>query len=70
MFCPLCRWEYEKGAAMCPDCKVPLVDEIPSENEKKELYEGIGTHDICRGAHNAQSIKNRLLRFHFGKHQL
>ncbi len=29
MFCPECRIEYLEGAFMCPDCRVPLVAELP-----------------------------------------
>ncbi len=29
MFCPQCRAEYREGFVECPDCLVPLVDELP-----------------------------------------
>ena len=32
-WCPKCRYEYRDGIEMCPDCKVALVDELPSEDK-------------------------------------
>ena len=29
-FCPKCRYEYEPGVLNCPDCKVELVDHLPT----------------------------------------
>lgn len=31
MFCPKCRMEYTEGVFLCPDCREPLVDELPPE---------------------------------------
>lgn len=30
-WCPKCRNEYVEGGAVCADCQVPLVDELPEE---------------------------------------
>lgn len=30
-WCPKCRNEYVEGVAVCADCQVPLVDELPEE---------------------------------------
>lgn len=30
-FCPQCRFEYEPNVAVCPECGVPLVAELPPE---------------------------------------
>lgn len=32
-WCPKCKYEYVAGKTFCPDCKVNLVDELPSEIE-------------------------------------
>jgi len=32
-YCPVCRMEYRPGVERCPDCDVPLVDELPPEPE-------------------------------------
>lgn len=33
MFCPRCRYEYVEGTGKCPDCKAPLVTELPPEKQ-------------------------------------
>jgi hypothetical protein len=33
MFCPQCRAEYRKGFFRCSDCDIPLVDELPPDDE-------------------------------------
>ncbi len=30
MFCPVCEEEYREGFSECAECKVPLVDALPS----------------------------------------
>ncbi len=30
-YCPQCRYEYEVGVLVCPDCNRPLVDQLPPE---------------------------------------
>ncbi len=30
-YCPQCRYEYEAGVLLCPDCNRPLVDQLPPE---------------------------------------
>lgn len=31
MFCPVCEAEYLEGVHGCPDCRVPLVPELPPQ---------------------------------------
>jgi hypothetical protein len=31
MYCPECKAEYLEGIHGCPDCRVPLVQELPSQ---------------------------------------
>lgn len=43
-FCPQCSYEYVEGVKECPDCHVPLVDELPKRSEKplhEEEYVGL-----------------------------
>ncbi|MEW6410836.1 MAG: hypothetical protein AB1483_00015 [Candidatus Zixiibacteriota bacterium] len=40
MFCPKCRYEYEAGVEVCPDCDEPLVASLPVEDaDDGEGYE-------------------------------
>ena len=34
-FCPKCRAEYVEGIALCSNCQVELVNELPPEYEGK-----------------------------------
>lgn len=31
MFCPECQYEFREGVTVCPDCGVPLLEELPSK---------------------------------------
>src|SRR4051794_41094394 len=31
MYCPSCGGEYREGYTVCADCKVPLVEHLPSD---------------------------------------
>jgi len=44
-FCPECRSEYVAGHDSCTDCKVPLVDELPTKPEY-ELVEVYAAADL------------------------
>lgn len=35
-WCPKCKAEYREGFTECSSCHVPLVDELPAENEVPE----------------------------------
>jgi hypothetical protein len=38
-YCPDCRDEFEDWVKICPDCQVPLVDELPDLPEIKPSKE-------------------------------
>jgi len=51
LYCPSCKAEYKTGIAHCPDCGVPLVDELPvdgpmtpEEEEAASLVEVFSTY--------------------------
>jgi len=33
MFCPQCKAEYREGFFTCADCSIPLVSELPKDEE-------------------------------------
>lgn len=41
MFCPSCRAEFREGFTECADCGEALVAELPPENAREELVEGL-----------------------------
>jgi hypothetical protein len=45
MFCPVCKAEYIEGITQCADCKIPLVERLPGEeqqdNESREKAEDL-----------------------------
>ncbi len=48
MFCPLCKAEYREGFTTCADCSVPLVAEIPREEEPQlvEVFQTLDQSEI------------------------
>jgi len=45
MFCPACEAEFRTGITECPDCEVPLVEELPPPPEDEPLTEVFRTGD-------------------------
>lgn len=39
MFCPNCRYEYNEGVLICPDCGANLVMELPPDVRKEKEKE-------------------------------
>ena len=34
MYCPNCKYEYQPGVTVCPDCGKKLVDKLPQDKDK------------------------------------
>ena len=47
MYCPHCRSEYRPGFALCKDCEIGLVEELPPEAKPEfvDLVEVLSTAD-------------------------
>jgi hypothetical protein len=38
-YCPQCRDEFQDWVKDCPDCKIPLVAELPPQSEHEQVDE-------------------------------
>ena len=49
MYCPECRAEFREGITICPDCEVPLVEELPDEStdSPEDLVRIFETADVA-----------------------
>ncbi len=43
-FCPQCRCECEPGTELCPDCDLPVVEELPDADEQGEMGKFVLLH--------------------------
>jgi hypothetical protein len=75
-FCPKCRYEYEVGILVCPDCNETLVDELPPEKIAAVMPDdswivvgnvasGIKS-EIARGSLDSNNIPSVILSSTFG----
>ncbi len=58
MFCPQCKCEYREGFTQCSDCKVLLVDTLPTEITDRQ------------SSRSQQYIEYQLIRTTFGTTEL
>ncbi len=42
MFCPICKAEYHEGFVTCADCSVPLVAQLPQNEDQRQGSETPG----------------------------
>ena len=75
-FCPKCKYEYQPGVLMCPDCNVQLVDRLPeapraatppddSWIEVAGVGSGLST-DLAMGALENANIPSTVITSSFG----
>lgn len=57
MFCPKCGYEYRNEFSECPDCQVPLEENIP-DDKKHYNQNKIRLYKLCNALENA--IKKAL----------
>jgi len=75
-YCPKCRYEYQAGVLICPDCHVTLVDQLPPKTPAAvtpdDSWVPIGSvasqmkSEIAKGALNSSNIPSMILSSMFG----
>jgi len=45
-FCPNCKYEYEQGVAICPDCGEDLVESLPEPEALQEPIKHVFLRDV------------------------
>lgn len=75
-FCPKCKYEYETGVFVCPDCNEALVDELPREKSSAmvpdESWVPVGQvasqmkSEMAKGALDSNNIPSMILSSTFG----
>jgi Cys-tRNA synthase (O-phospho-L-seryl-tRNA:Cys-tRNA synthase) len=63
LFCPKCRDEFREGFAVCPDCDVSLVNQLPEQKQPPAeefvtvaTFENLIAASVARGALEAAGI--------------
>ena len=74
-FCPVCRYEYEPGVRICPDCDEELVDRLPETGTAAMTPDdswivvgqvaGDMKSDIARGSLDSNNIPSVILSSSF-----
>ena len=61
-FCPKCKYEYNPGVTVCPDCNEPLVDELPTKATTAAVQPDDSWVGVCRviGGSGASIAKGAL----------
>ena len=72
MFCPKCESEYREGFAVCADCDIALIEELPPKKEPIfiEYEEVLGTYNpadimIIKSILDAENITYYFNAEHF-----
>jgi len=61
-FCPKCRFEYQPGVNVCPDCDEPLVSHLPMSTMSAAVRPDDSWVGVCRVAdHNHTGLAKGAL---------
>ncbi|UCC44247.1 MAG: hypothetical protein JSU65_14235 [Candidatus Zixiibacteriota bacterium] len=75
MICPRCRYEYQPGQTVCPDCEEPLVDQLlpaaaaqaPDDSWVSVCHLPPGTGSaLAKGALDSSNIPSVVISGAFG----
>jgi hypothetical protein len=47
MFCPKCRYEYNRGIYKCPECEVDLVEKLPDKTKNTPNENGVLSGNVA-----------------------
>ena len=75
-YCPKCRYEYEVGMLVCPDCNETLVDKLPPDRTAAVVPDdswivvgGVASEiksEMARGSLDSNNIPSMILSSTFG----
>ncbi len=79
MFCPSCKYEYQEGIRVCPDCNEKLVDKlpsaaVPSATTPDDSWVEMGkvnsriSSDLAKGSLDSNNIPSVIMSSRFDSH--
>jgi hypothetical protein len=71
MFCPKCKYEYVENVTECPDCRVALIEQLPSEPEPEfvDFQEVMATYNPADIAFLKSLLDSENIQYFFkGEH--
>ncbi len=56
MYCPECHSEFFQGVDLCPDCKVTLITQLPTEKKLEEI-DWVPLHEFPSKTHADMAVE-------------